>query len=539
MILSIFCFSSCYEDLGSYDYDETVNDLTIKLESVYGVRKMDTTFVIHPVITQTHRADNSNLRYVWTVNTESDQKRGDTLSREETLSMVVNTKVTDFKYIYYIRLYVTDTITGGQQMIPTIFEITKPYEAAWMVLHRQDGITKLGSIEYIGNKMVSESDAYFKERGEHLKGQPGSLGVKVSAPMASYWGYGAASVLYCFTSDPEESGILRQDNGFELYGSIQKCIFPDHYAEFNTANAKVSGCDGGALAISNGRVFQGSGYGPRMYGMFPAGEVTGTYQITHSASGPHTHMAFDAAGHRFLHCYTSANYYFESRWEFNPENEIQAKMELITKDPQNATGVDLDNIGEDKEMVYMGGGYQYGQAMIASWQRQAIYAFAKSKSTNKSYIFEFRCYPLTSRSDPDDSAPFSGFFTINTPAGVTTETPMASSSAFNRLLFYAVDNRIYRLDFGSINGSSTLIYQHPNAAKTVRMIMAREGDQTTVKMVNGYPANRTLGVVFEMSDGSNNEVVILNLNNAGTLDSDGIRIQGDGVFGKIKDINFI
>ena len=34
-------FPSCYEDKGNYDYNEDIHDISVKLESVYGMRKSD------------------------------------------------------------------------------------------------------------------------------------------------------------------------------------------------------------------------------------------------------------------------------------------------------------------------------------------------------------------------------------------------------------------------------------------------------------------------------------------------------------------
>ena len=41
----------CYDDEGNYDY-KTINEVAVKLEETYGVRKVDTVFVIRPEIRQ-------------------------------------------------------------------------------------------------------------------------------------------------------------------------------------------------------------------------------------------------------------------------------------------------------------------------------------------------------------------------------------------------------------------------------------------------------------------------------------------------------
>lgn len=544
-----FVSVSCYDDLGNYDYNEQLNDLKIEISKVYGVRKVDTNFVIRPVITQTNRQDKSNLRYAWTVNTLESQRRGDTLSRADSLVIRIDPEAVDFKYRYYIRFYIWDTITGAKQMFPLTLNVAKPYEGSWMILHTQEGTAKLGTVEYVGDGMLVNNDAYYQERRVRLRGKAMALGCRALdlSSMERYWGYGTVSIFYCFTDDPAESGELRQDNGFELYGNMQRIIYPQDYADF-MPEVRYIGEGTGSVLLSNGYAFQGSIYGPRMYGIPPANTVSGSCNITHAFSAPVNHLLFDAEGKRFLYCNTQSNYYYSSRWGFNPNGEKIARMEPVVKAPGNVQGVDLDNIGDDKEMVYLGGGFLYGQAMFQGWQRCAIYAFAKSKSSDKSYIYEFHSYPLSERNDPEDNAPLTGFFTINTPAGVTAATPMASSFEYNRLLFYAVDNRIYRLDFASQNGTSTLIYQHPDGgAKATVLKMAREGDSDKLYDENyGHAPGRSLGIVFELPDGTG-ELVVLNLNGSGKVDDNGKfpAIQrhnesADGQkFGKIKDIVFI
>ena len=53
----------CYDDEGNYDY-KTINEVAVKLEETYGVRKVDTVFVIRPEIRQSLATDTTNLKIV-------------------------------------------------------------------------------------------------------------------------------------------------------------------------------------------------------------------------------------------------------------------------------------------------------------------------------------------------------------------------------------------------------------------------------------------------------------------------------------------
>ena len=61
-----FLLSSCYKDKGDYVYNEDIHDISVKLESVYGMRKSDgiMTCNIDPEI-ETADGDKSYLEYVW------------------------------------------------------------------------------------------------------------------------------------------------------------------------------------------------------------------------------------------------------------------------------------------------------------------------------------------------------------------------------------------------------------------------------------------------------------------------------------------
>lgn len=548
-IFFLVVLAACYDDLGNYDYDDSVNEVEIELAKVYGVRKMDTTLVIRPVIRQTSGKSRENLRFMWRMSTKGEQalssSGGDTLSYADTVALVIDTKESPFNYTYWLRFYVEDLTTGTRTMIPTMVSIVKPYEGCWMVLHEQSGYTKLGSIEYVGDNMLVTDDAYYKERGEHLTGKPVHLDAITNIAAPSYWGYDAAAAFYCFTDNPAESGLLRQDDGFSLYGSMEKCIYPDHYRQgWKPDDVTMIGGNGnGSMAISGGKVFQGSLYIPRMYGMFPSATLSQDYYISHGTSAGPTNIVYDKLNRRFLNCYTGQNWWWTPMWGWdNSADEGGGEMDPIFKHPSNASNEVLDDIGEDKEMVYIGTGFWYGSSLMAGWARICIYAVANSKVNNKTYVYEFHSYPLYNPGEAEDPAPFTGYYIINTPTGFTAETPCASSADYNRILFYAVDNRVYRLDFGQTDGKSQLIWQHPDGgAKAKAMKMARKDVPEDEKYQEyGHLPNRSLGIAFETSDG-NGEVVILNLNNSGKVDSDGKypSTQIHSGFGKIKDILFL
>lgn len=547
LLISLLC-SSCFDDKGNYVYHD-VNEVIIDIKETYGVRKQDTTVVIRPGIRQTLLDKHEHLRFEWFYNTSSDQFKGDLISTADTVAIVINTADPKFSYNHFLRFYVTDTLNGASYLFPVKLKVIKPYEGAWMVLHDQEGSARLGSIEYIGEKMEVTNDAFYKERNARLKGNAVALG------SANYWNsyynprYAPTTLLFCFTDVPAESGIRMQDQGFHMYDSVPRFVYPEHAAQFDPTDISV--CEGemyGRIMVSNGSLWQGSAYESKLYRVNPSDAVlnkNANIEITHATCVGWTSIAFDSEGHRFLH-FRNDNSSNMSYANFDATNENFCVMDFIKEDENNIKTVDPSNISPNEKMVYMGTGYWYGSSMRAPQSRVAAYALTIDEKLNQTHVYEFHGNPLYSTPDAEDY-PFTFHTAFETPSGLTTATKMASSASFNRLLFYAVDNKIYRLDFGA-KGNTTLVYQHPNPNAVVSVMrFARKdvGSYTPDGYAETYadyefPVMRSLGVGFNLPDGSG-ELVILNLTTAGKVDKNKTypAQQEHKGFGKIKDIVFI
>ena len=157
-----------------------------------------------------------------------------------------------------------------------------------------------------------------------------------------------------------------------------------------------------------------------------------------------------------------------------------------------------------------------------------------------SHMYVFRYYAFTH----SDVATVSGHYDFLTPEGVTEDTPMTSGSTYSNIIFYAVGNKVYRLDFTS--GTSSVIYQHEDAgAEISALLMAHNGTfpngvDTEGSDTYGHPYSRTLGVAVNTSDGQG-QLIVLQLNTAGNVDSDHTypSTQVHTGFGPIADIAFI
>lgn len=535
--------AACYKDKGNYNYHD-INEVMVDIKAKYAVKRTDTTVVIRPGIVQNLVPNTANLVFEWYHNTWSNQQRGELVSTSDTVAIKIDPESDDFSYNHYMRFYITDLITGARYLFPVELDVIKPYHGAWMVLHEDEkGIAKLGSIEYVGDEYLITDDAYSKDSGNHFTGKPVRLGYATYFDMFFDSPRYNPSVLFsCFTDNPDESGLLKIDGDFELYDSPVRFIYPEHYEYFDPADVRYYHGEGrGMIMVCGGHLFTASSYSPNMYRVnpdlsFPGGE----YDITHGATVGWTHMAYDSKNRRFVHYYNSNSC---SYYTFNEPVDNAGTFGPIPSREGNVSAeiADPNNIPEDQQIVYLGSGYFYGPSLMAASARQAAYGITVSKEKNTLYFYEFHGAPLwRTPSATETDVPFPFYNEVENTMGVTTETPFASSSAYNRLLLFGKDNMVYRYDFGSENGSVSPIYEHPDPnARVTDIETARFYDNASIGLDTYYEAyghdiHRSFAVTYLMPDGTG-EVVVLNLNTSGRPQS----IEEHKGFGKITDVVFV
>ncbi len=529
---------SCYEDKGNYDYNEDIKDVPVTLMKTYGVKKEKEKFS-YTIVPEINVEDHykKNLSYEWYVNTEGANSKGELIGTDETLTIEIDPNQEDMPYTYYIRLYVTDNLTKAVNMQPSKLEIIKPYTFSWMVLHETDGHAEIGSVEYMGGSVLVTPDAYTKDKGSSLAGKPLKLSCRQIATYESSWKYEAQSQFYLTTTNEEESGLLNPANNFEMRGKWTEILHPtQREAYFDPNNIIFYGGDPGAIMTSKGRVFLSTSYSPVMYLMSKGDDISGDYYISKLAGGPQAGVGFDETGHRFLNIsMQNADIWTELTYAAEPGDA--GPITMIPRNENNA--IDPGKIPEDQKIVAFVNGYHYGKSGIAPWQRYTIYAYTIAGS--RSYVYVFQCRGLTGT---DPALP--NYYEFTTPDGIDENTLMTSGNSFSNVLFYAVGNKIYKLDVSS--GNSTLIYQHDNPEAWISDLkMACEGysfndDQDEVGTEDyGVPYNRCLGVAFNLPDGTG-EMTVLQLGTNGRILEDQTKypsIQIHRGFGPIKSIVFI
>lgn len=543
IILSLFLFIACNDDKGNYDYD-AINEVLVKLDEEIGIRLQDTVLEIRPELSQSLLQNEENLEFLWlhsitNTNIENDDDR-DTISYEKSVKWRIDPEEKDFRYAHFFRFIVKDKATGVDYRYNVTLKIVKPYHGAWMVLHRQDGVTKLGSVEYIGNKMEVCNDAYFRETGKHLQGNPLCLGVNYHFFLQAYRDESYYSnVFLVVTDDPDEAGIYCQWKKFQKIDSMSRMVAPSYRGMFDYSDVKsfdaISGSYG-AISLSGGTLYQ-SPAGMKFYKAHVDEAVTGPVNLSHGTKVGFASMFYDKAGRRFLFYYAPNR---DGEWRSNvfteeKDNPTQYKLSLIPTRDLNITTTDPNKLSADKEVLFVGAGYNYNASMNNNIY---CYGFAQSVEKDSCYVYEFRSYGLGNSSQ----AAFSGFYPVKTPEALNAESCFASSLSYNGILFYAAGNKVYRFDFIQTGGKATPIYTHAGGKATVMKFANKaKVDENEDFSAYEHELNRSLGVVFEMPDGTS-ELVILNLATTGKVGDDGETwpaVQVHKGFGKVKDITFL
>lgn len=529
--------ASCYEDKGNYNYS-SVNEVNVVLPSGYGLRLADTTLVIRPEISQSLRDGYQHLKFCWqhsTVNFASVvSPTADTLSFADTVALRIDPNDKDLKFTHYLRLNVYDEENDILYPFQTKVSLVKPFNGAWMVLHKQGGETRLGAVEYIDGAPLVSVNAFYETTGKKLRGEPLCLGCH-EGMVTSYWGagnyvYNGFSVV---TDDPDEAGIYTQSKQFEKNDSLSRMVAPAYREMINYQGiTQYETFTSASICMSDGVLYQG-GNGLKLYKARISENVSGEVYLSKATPVGFISMYYDRIGRRFLYYYYYNNIHSMDPLIFNEAGN----QETLNPIPVRANNVrygeiDPNAIPKGQEVIYIGPGYQYGPSMTGAGNRMYCYAYALGEN-GKSYVWEFRSYGIINSND----VAFSGYYEIETPAGMNENTCFASSMAFNGILFFAADNKVYRLDFTTSGGVASVVYSHPTGGKISKMKFAKSG---AVSSNLDYPAgtfhpNRTLAVVLDKNNGTS-ELVILHLSVSGKPNENTQCYQD---FGKIKDIVFL
>ena len=528
--------ASCYDDKGNYTYQE-VNTLDVSLNKVYSVRlDKDTTVTIIPQLSQSLQENEDNLEYTWLHSTTNHNFYGhgkfDTVGLEKNLNFHIDPEAKNLAYAHYFRLNVYDRITDIEYPVNTTIELIKPYVCSWMILHRKNGQTELGSVEYIGGDIVVQEDAYYEETGKRFTGKPQALMSYTTS--CKYYGTGSGwNMFTVITDDPVESGVYCQWKHFEKKDSLTRMVAPLAQNSFDFQHITLADGDGtaSALLLSGGMLYQS----PRAGKIYePAADLEGEVNITLASKISNNALLYDEAGHRFAFYYNTSDGLGVKKYDplyFSESEENTNLIKAIPTRDGNVSAVNPNKLPEDQKVLYLGTGYQYASAWTS------VYAYALAKNDTRCFVYEFNPRGF----NYSDNASFNGYYTINIPQGLDESAVFASTPPYSGLLFYASGNTVYRLDFKQAGGKATAIYTHAGG-KAVKMKFAKRYlSSSNAFDAYEFDVQYSLGIGFDMGNGKG-DFVILNLSSTGSVGGDSEHYPAKQVytdFGEITDFVFI
>ena len=528
--------ASCYDDKGNYTYQE-VNTLDVSLNKVYSVRlDKDTTVTIIPQLSQSLQENEDNLEYTWLHSTTNHNFYGhgkfDTVGLEKNLNFHIDPEAKNLAYAHYFRLNVYDRITDIEYPVNTTIELIKPYVGSWMILHRKNGQTELGSVEYIGGDIVVQEDAYYEETGKRFTGKPQALMSYTTS--CKYYGTGSGwNMFTVITDDPVESGVYCQWKHFEKKDSLTRMVAPLAQNSFDFQHITLADGDGtaSALLLSGGMLYQS----PRAGKIYePAADLEGEVNITLASKISNNALLYDEAGHRFAFYYNTSDGLGVKKYDplyFSESEENTNLIKAIPTRDGNVSAVNPNKLPEDQKVLYLGTGYQYASAWTS------VYAYALAKNDTRCFVYEFNPRGF----NYSDNASFNGYYTINIPQGLDESAVFASTPPYSGLLFYASGNTVYRLDFKQAGGKATAIYTHAGG-KAVKMKFAKRYlSSSNAFDAYEFDVQYRLGIGFDMGNGKG-DFVILNLSSTGSVGGDSEHYPAKQVytdFGEITDFVFI
>ena len=528
--------ASCYDDKGNYTYQE-VNTLDVSLNKVYSVRlDKDTTVTIIPQLSQSLQENEDNLEYTWLHSTTNHNFYGhgkfDTVGLEQNLNFHIDPEAKNLAYAHYFRLNVYDRITDIEYPVNTTIELIKPYVGSWMILHRKNGQTELGSVEYIGGDIVVQEDAYYEETGKRFTGKPQALMSYTTS--CKYYGTGSGwNMFTVITDDPVESGVYCQWKHFEKKDSLTRMVAPLAQNSFDFQHITLADGDGtaSALLLSGGMLYQS----PRAGKIYePAADLEGEVNITLASKISNNALLYDEAGHRFAFYYNTSDGLGVKKYDplyFSESEENTNLIKAIPTRDGNVSAVNPNKLPEDQKVLYLGTGYQYASAWTS------VYAYALAKNDTRCFVYEFNPRGF----NYSDNASFNGYYTINIPQGLDESAVFASTPPYSGLLFYASGNTVYRLDFKHAGGKATAIYTHAGG-KAVKMKFAKRYlSSSNAFDAYEFDVQYSLGIGFDMGNGKG-DFVILNLSSTGSVGGDSEHYPAKQVytdFGEITDFVFI
>lgn len=561
LLLFVFLFVSCYEDLGNYDYTlDSMNEiLSVKfspevvvtadgnvIEIQQALNEEDRTRRVEAVVEQTLAKNLDDLEFNWyrSYTSEDGKLINDTINSKGYLEF--NLPIgKSMSYEIFLQIYDTTTDLSHYES----FKVnTRPiFKNSLFVLHGNDGERKVGNIEVIGSETKIYTDVKSVTNDNNHYENASGLGyttfmdipedltkIGVTNTLTVYSGNGETRAYnpHGMTVKYTSSQIFKPESMNFSYKRTVQTGDPSNYTQY-----KVVLTDNGEVYVGN---YVHALYKPGLACENDADLPHQTdYEITAATITHNRFLLWDAKNGRFL--YASKN---DPGFAIYEANSI--KPDKISKSPLLDANVNFSELQKSPvDMTAVMGYINYRD----SYDQQNPYFIFKDESTGEYYRYELLMQNIgdgskvkkrSSGSNENKDEVLAAYTIVSekklnglTPTDMSTITYNAWFTTTN--LFFAEGNTVYRYNVS--NGDRYVVYEAPQGYDVTKIKFRTEESST-------FSSDLGLFLDIVMFNGANGAIAEIKFTTSADIDDDFAPLFYDkdnegNLWGEIKDIQFV
>ena len=559
LLLFVFLFVSCYEDLGNYDYTlDSMNEILSVKFSPEVVVTADGNVVevqqaldeesrirrVEAIVEQTLAKNLDDLEFYWYRSYTSDDGKlvKDTIRSKGYLEFNLPVGKA-MSYDIFLQIYDTTTDLSHYES----FKVnTRPiFKNSLFVLHGNDGERKVGNIEVIGSETKIYTDVKSVTNDNNHYENASGLGyttfmdipedltkIGVTNTLTVYSGNGETRAYnpHGMTVKYTSSQMFKPESMNFSYKRTVQTGDPSNYTQYKV------------VLTDNGEVYVGN-YVHALYKPGLACENDPDlphqtdYEITAATITHNRFLLWDAKNGRFL--YASKN---DPGFAIYEANSI--KPDKVSKSPLLDAHVKFAELQKSPvDMTAVMGYINYRD----SYDQQNPYFIFKDESTGEYYRYELLMQNIgdgskvKKRSGSSDEDEVLAAYTVVsekklsglTPTDMSTITYNAWFTTTN--LFFAEGNTVYRYNVS--NGDRYVVYEAPQGYDVTKIKFRTEESST-------FSSDLGLYLDIVMFNGANGAIAEIKFTTSADIDDDFAPLFYDkdnegNLWGEIKDIQFV
>ncbi|MBO7301376.1 MAG: hypothetical protein J6U58_01545 [Bacteroidaceae bacterium] len=559
LLLFVFLFVGCYEDLGNYDYTlDSMNEILSVKFSPEVVVTADGNVVevqqaldeesrirrVEAIVEQTLAKNLDDLEFYWYRSYTSDDGKlvKDTIRSKGYLEFNLPVGKA-MSYDIFLQIYDTTTDLSHYES----FKVnTRPiFKNSLFVLHGNDGERKVGNIEVIGSETKIYTDVKSVTNDNNHYENASGLGyttfmdipedltkIGVTNTLTVYSGNGETRAYnpHGMTVKYTSSQMFKPESMNFSYKRTVQTGDPSNYTQYKV------------VLTDNGEVYVGN-YVHALYKPGLACENDPDlphqtdYEITAATITHNRFLLWDAKNGRFL--YASKN---DPGFAIYEANSI--KPDKVSKSPLLDAHVNFAELQKSPvDMTAVMGYINYRD----SYDQQNPYFIFKDESTGEYYRYELLMQNIgdgskvKKRSGSSDEDEVLAAYTVVsekklsglTPTDMSTITYNAWFTTTN--LFFAEGNTVYRYNVS--NGDRYVVYEAPQGYDVTKIKFRTEESST-------FSSDLGLYLDIVMFNGANGAIAEIKFTTSADIDDDFAPLFYDkdnegNLWGEIKDIQFV